>query len=366
MDGQKKKRHMLPRARWTRLHQLLHDNHGVRYFVSAVGIIVAAGMSVIIWIWQQPITQPLTLYPTAKKIIPKIYSPLTGAEVPDEATSKRHVTAVMIENSPDARPQSGLSEAGIVYEAVAEAGITRFVALYQESRPSLIGPVRSVRPYYVEWASAYDPAMAHIGGSARALELIRSGDYGVDIDQFFNASAYWRVTDRAAPHNVYTSFEKLDVLAANKGKMTSSFTGFDRTDDKKSSPPNAVRISLPISSATYNAVYDYDAKANEYLRSVGGEPHNDRERGRLHPRVVVAIQVQSIRGLEDGYREQITTTGSGTAWVFQNGTVIEARWQRSTASSPLILIGVDGKNIALNRGQTWITALPNDRAPTWQ
>ena len=181
-----KKFHGFSSLKWTRLHQLLHDNHGVRYFVIAVGIMLATGLAVLAWMWRQPEPQLPTVYtPVQKTEAPKYYSPLTGVALAEEVLTKRHVTAVMIENSPDARPQSGLKDAGIVYEAIAEGGITRFLALYQESRPGLVGPVRSVRPYYVEWGAAYDAAVAHIGGSARALQMIRSGNYGLDIDQFF-------------------------------------------------------------------------------------------------------------------------------------------------------------------------------------
>lgn len=363
------KTHMPPflGLKWTALHQLLHDNHGLRYFVIAVALLLASGLIVVTWMWQQPQPQMPIVYPeTVKKAPPVYYSPLTGAALSDEALTKRPVTAVIIENSPDARPQSGLKDAGIVYEAIAEGGITRFVALYQESRPGLVGPVRSVRPYYVEWAAAYDPAVAHIGGSKRALEMIRSGGYGVDLDQFFNAGAYWRANDRAAPHNVYTNFERLDRLNAAKGKTASTFTPIARKDDAKSETPNAVHVSVPISSRWYNVEYEYVAESNSYLRKIGGEPHMDREAGQLQPKVVITLQVSMTRAMEDGFREQIVTTGSGKAFVFQDGTVTEAVWHRPDAKSQLALVDTAGKPISLNRGQTWITAQPGSKVPSWR
>lgn len=363
-----KKFHGLSRLKWTRLHQLLHDNHGVRYFVIATAIMLATGLAVLAWMWQQPEPQLPTVYTPAPKAkeAPKFYSPLTGVAFADEAPTKRHVTAVMIENSPDARPQSGLKDAGVVYEAIAEGGITRFLALYQESRPGLIGPVRSVRPYYVEWGAAYDAAVAHIGGSKRALDMIRSGNYGLDIDQFFNAGAYWRASDRRAPHNVYTNFDNLDQLVASKGKTSSSFTPIERKEDEKSKAPNATQINLPISSAWYNIDYSYHAESNSYVRNVGGEAHNDREGGQIQPKVVVAIQVAMTREMEDGFREQIATTGSGKAYIFQDGTVTEATWQRPDVKSQITFVDASGKPLKLNRGQTWITALPNSKVPAWQ
>lgn len=357
------------RWKWTRLHQFLHDNHGVRYFVMAVAILIGSGLAVLGWMWTRPEPQMPATYAvkTMKPPAKKIYSPLTGAEVIDEAASRRQVTAVMIENSPDARPQSGLKDAGIVYEAIAEGGITRFIALYQEARPGLIGPVRSVRPYYVEWAAAYDPAVAHIGGSARALQMIRSGSYGIDIDQFFNAGGYWRASDRAAPHNVYTSFDKLDALTAAKSKTSSTFDPLPRKDDPKKKPAiTATHIVMPISSSWYEVTYDYDAASNSYKRSVGSTPHLDREGGQITPKVTVALQVQMSKGFEDGYREQIVTAGTGRAWIFQDGTITEATWSKGDPKGQISFTGADGKPLSLNRGQTWITALPNDRAPVWQ
>jgi hypothetical protein len=326
-------------------------------------------MGVLGWMWQQPQAQLPTVYntpPIKKPEPPKFYSPLTGIEVADEATTKRQVTGVMIENSPDARPQSGIKDAGVVYEAIAEGGITRFLALYQEARPALIGPVRSVRPYYVEWGAAYDIGMAHIGGSKRALDMIRSGGYGVDLDQFFNAGAYWRASDRYAPHNVYSNFDRLDALSTSKKKTSSTFTPIERKADKKAAAPDASHISLPISSATYNVTYDYDPASNSYARSVGGAPHVDREAGRITPKVAVAIEVPMTRQFEDGYREQIVTTGSGRAWIFQDGTVNAVLWQRPDVKSQLKLVDAAGKTIALNAGQTRVTALPTGKVPAWK
>lgn len=358
----------IAKLRWTAVHQFLQDKRGVRYFFATLGVTLITGIGLLVWMWQLPGASAPTAYSAATPPPkPMTYTvPLTGASVTDKALTTRPVTAVMIENSPDARPQSGLKDAGVIYEAIAEGGITRFVALYQEARPALIGPVRSVRPYYVEWASAYDPGMAHIGGSSRALQMIRSGTYGVDLDQFFNAGSYWRASDRYAPHNVYTNFDQLDALNASKNKTSSSFTALARKTDQKAKAPTASHINLPISSPLYNVDYDYEATSNSYLRKVGGEAHVDRETGQIAPKVVIALQAAMSRQLEDGYREQIVTTGTGRAWIFQDGSVSEVTWQRPEAKSQITFVDSSGKTVNLNAGQTWITALPNEKAPSWQ
>lgn len=349
----------------SRVHRFLRTKQGVGYFFAALILIIitGVGLNILLLTYQEPLAFDNSSIP---KPVPKYYSPLTGALVTDEATTKKAVTAIMIENSPDARPQSGLKDAGIVYEAVAEGGITRFIALYQESRPGLVGPVRSVRPYYVEWASAYDPATVHIGGSKRALDMIRSGNYGVDLDQFFNPGAFWRAADRSAPHNVYTNFDKLDALRESKGKASSTFTGFSREDTKTLPPRTASNVTINVSSGSFLVQYAYDEASNTYLRSHNNIPHEDREGGRISPRVVVAIKVPVSLAFEDGNREQITTIGQGQAYVFQNGAVTEGTWQRADAKSPLVLTSGDGKEIKLGRGQTWVTAIANNKAVTWQ
>lgn len=346
---------------------MLHDQHGVRYFVMALGIIVATGLGLfgVLYSHKEPVVEQSKPVVRKKVEPPKFYSPLTGVQVAGEALTKRHVTAAMIENSPDARPQSGLKDAGIVYEAIAEGGITRFIALYQESRPGLVGPIRSVRPYYVEWAAGYDAAVAHIGGSANALAMIRSGNYGVDLDQFFNAGTYWRASDRYAPHNVYTDFDRLDALSAVKGKTASTFTGFVRKEDKKAAAPNATAINIAVSSGSYNVAYGYDSASNSYVRSQGGAPHTDREAGQIQPKVAVVLRIETSTIFEDGNRQSYQVIGSGHAYVFQDGTVQEGTWHKADSRGPLVLKDAAGADIALNRGQTWITAIAPGKAVTW-
>ncbi|HSE29795.1 MAG TPA: DUF3048 domain-containing protein [Candidatus Saccharimonadales bacterium] len=300
-------------------------------------------------------------------VYPEIFrSPLTGGKVATEELTKRQVTAIMIENSPDARPQSGLRDSGVVFEAIAEGGITRFLALYQEQRPSLIGPVRSVRPYYVDWLASFDAAVAHIGGSANALKEVRNGQYK-DIDQFFNAQAYWRATDRYAPHNVYTDFDHLDELNQSKGFTSSSFTAWPRKIDSPPPAPKVTKIDVDVSSPTFDVHYDYDPASNTYLRSFGtGEPHEDREAGRIAPKVVVVMKVPSSIAFEDGYREQMATVGTGQAYFFQDGQIIEGFWNKPNQKAPISFYDKLGQSIVFNEGQIWITVTDPDKDVTWQ
>ncbi len=340
---------------------------------------------------------PKKVMPTAKTKIVKppapkpILSPLTGIPV-SAAQQKLPVIGVMIENSPDARPQSGLKDAGVVYEAIAEAGITRFLALYQEAHPSNVGPIRSSRPYYLDWAMAFDAAYAHVGGSPDALQRIK--DIGVrDMDQFFNPVAYHRVTSRYAPHNVYSSIDQLTDLAVSKGYDTSTFTGFERKAEKpykpatdtpsptpsissgsKSSTPKPATdtrtpvntIDFSISSAYYGDHYEYDGATNTYKRSEGGAVHMDADSNtQLAPKVVIALAMPYSL-MDDGYHSMYTTTGSGKMYVFQDGTVVSGTWSKGQPKDQFVFNDDAGKVIQLNSGQTWISVVADAGKVTYQ
>lgn len=360
-----------PKARFgTRFVYWIHYHRKLAVALSVIVVLLlGAGLAGILYSLNSKEPEPVAVnQPTPQPETPpvKYYSPLTGKEVKNQAATTQAVTGIMIENSPDARPQSGLKNSGVVFEAIAEGGITRFLVLYQQEKPKLIGPVRSVRMYYVDWVAAFNASVAHIGGSARALSEVRNGKYR-DIDQFFNPGAYWRATDRYAPHNVYTNFSKLDALNKSKGYTTSEFTGFTRKDSEAAPSPTASSISVTISSFLYNSSYKYDASSNTYKRSQGGALHKDREDGQISPRVVIVMKVPTERVLEDGYREQIKTIGSGKAYIFQDGGVQEVTWKKAGRTKQITFTDSDGKDVPLARGQTWITAVPSTTGGvTWR
>ena len=355
---------------WKRLQSWLHRHHKIVYIICGVLIVVLSALGVF-FILNKKVAAPkpavVAVKAPAPKPVIKYYSPLTGLLVADSATTTQPVTAVMIENSPDARPQSGIKNSGLVFEAIAEGGITRFMVLYQQEKPQMIGPVRSLRIYDAEWLAAFNSGIAHVGGSAAALVEVRNGSYR-DLDQFFNSSYYWRSSDRYSPHNVYTSFAKLDAMNAAKGFNSSSFTGFSRVDGKPSATPTATQIAVHISGPTYDSTYAYNATTNTYARSQAGAPHLDREDGQITPSTIVAIRVDETSILQDGYREQITTIGSGQATIFQNGTEQVVVWHKDSKAAQMTFTdAVTGKDAPLVRGQTWVVAVPNDSGSvTWK
>ncbi|MEX1995435.1 MAG: DUF3048 domain-containing protein [Candidatus Saccharimonadales bacterium] len=330
----------------------------------AVLIVLAGTASALLW-WKTG-SGPISTFShknTTKPAEP-ILSPLTGVEVPAEL-AKRPVTAIMVENSLAARPQSGLRSAGIVFEAIAEGGITRFLVLFQESDPKYVGPVRSLRPYYIDWAVPFDAGIAHVGGSPQALKQIRKKGMK-DLDQFFNPGSYWRVSSRSSPHNVYTSFDKLDKLNKSKGFKTSNFTSWPRKKDAKIATPTASTIDFSISSALYNVRYSYDAKSNSYYRRMGGEKHTatikerDLKPKQLHPKVIIAL-VMDYGLASDGHHSTYDTAGGGKAYIFQDGGVTVGVWKKKSRESQFRFLTTENQPISLNAGQAWVTIVGDKR-----
>ncbi len=307
------------------------------------------------------------------------YSPLTGMETNFKDVASAEVTCIMIENSTSARPQSGLRAAGIVYEAIAEGGISRFMAVYQENKPEYIGPVRSARLTFVHFAKQYQCGYMHMGGASNAINELRLAGYR-DINAGFYEEKYVSrkiSRGRYAPHNVYTRFSWIDKLNFEKGWTSSTFTPFARIQPdtiNEVTTRDAQIINIKLSGdSSYNPSFNYDVNSNTYLRShQRGGAHMDRaEDGTLtqiSPNVVIAMKVHVIPRANDvnGYSDHVTY-GEGDAFVFQDGTVTAAKWRRDSPDQPLKFYNSDNIEILLNRGQTWITAYPDTiGSVTWQ
>jgi hypothetical protein len=299
-----------------------------------------------------------------------VASNLTGLQV-SPAINKLPITAVMIENSLDAQPESGLGEAGVVFEAIAEGGITRFVALFQANNQTSIGPVRSARPYFISWMLGFDADYAHVGGSPEAETDISL--WGVkDMDQFYNSNYYQRISTREAPHNVYTTPAELTQLEQSKGGSytTSSFTSWTRKPASPLKTPTTTSINLDLSNSDYNVSYAYDASTNTYNRDTGGSPQVDAYTNKqVSVPVVIAIVVPESNGPLDGlnaYYSEYQTVGSGTAYVFQDGGVSVGTWSKSSNNSQILFTTTSGKPLALNPGEVWVTAVSSASEVSYQ
>jgi len=309
----------------------------------------------------------------------------------------------MIENHAEARPQSGLSRADIVYEAVAEGGITRFLAVYYcggSAQDILIGPVRSARIYYVDFASEYgdSPLYVHIGGAndfsgsgdthpkARALEQIQSYGWGRynDIDHASitakestyedSSLTFWRDYERlpgvATEHTMYSTTDKLWWIAEGRGLTNVDEEG-DSWDEvfvswkfKEEAGSNErgdvddIKFNFWGGYGEYGVNWQYNKESNEYLRYNGGQPHKDKNNDEQLKTKTVIVQFMQERGSIDRNKHILyTTTGTGNALVFQDGQAIKATWSKAKRESRTIF-KAGGKEIELNPGPIWIEIVP--------
>jgi hypothetical protein len=339
------------------------------WFVSSLSVLICGCIVAFVLnhAGAKPVANAVSVKPASKPVVvapTTVASTLSGLPV-SPSLNQNPVTGVMIENTLDARPQSGLSQAGVVFEAIAEGGITRFLALYQDQAPASLGPVRSARPYYVEWAMGFNAGYAHVGGSPDALADIKAWNTR-DLDEFNNAGAYHRITSRQAPHNMYTSMAALNQLEASKGYTSNNFSGFPRKAAAPAKVPAVKTINLTMSGPTYDVQYAYNPATNSYNRSEGGAPQIDANtNSQLSPQVVIAIVVPETRGALDAsnaYYSDYASIGSGQAYVYQDGNVTTGQWSKTSPTSQITFKDATGKSIALNPGQTWITAVtsPSD------
>ena len=336
--------------------------------------------------------------PTAKKsrIDPSIprteVCPLNGAlftKQEKDIWSTRRPLAVMIENHLDSRPISGLSSADIVYEAVAEGGITRFLTIYYCEQPEIVGSVRSARIYFIKLLQGFghNPLYAHVGGAntdgpADALGYI--GELGWssynDLNQFSVPFPYFwrdyeRLPNRATEHTVYSSTTKLWQYAKDKRELTDvdsegikwneKFTPWKFIDDAKVADRGTVtKIDFGFwdnLASDFSVVWNYSSSANDYRRVNGGVPHIDKNTNTVLQAKNVIVMFAKESPANDGYEGGhilYKTIGTGDSVVFQNGKAIKGTWQKDDEESLIKFYDSNDKEISIVRGQVFIEILP--------
>ncbi len=287
---------------------------------------------------------------------------IDGQEVKTEAESNLYPVAIMVENMVDSWPQSGLDKANLVIEAITEASIPRFVAFYvSNDEIKKIGPVRSTRPYYLDWIEPFEPLYMHVGGAPEALQKIRSGKYDlIDLDQFFWSQYYWRDKWRYAPHNVYTSSELIAEALTKKGLEVSAdypVWKYKKDLEPDSRPETVNDIKVNFSTQYYKVRWVYNREENDYIRYQNGEIHKMSDGEWLKAKNVV-VQVNHMVVIDDLGRKKIDTLGQGQAWVYRDGEKIEATWEKETINDGLKYFDNDGNEIEFNGGTTWIEVIP--------
>jgi hypothetical protein len=299
---------------------------------------------------------------------------------------------VMIENHQNARPQSGLTYADTVYEAVAEGGITRFLAIFYCQDAIQVGPVRSARTYFIDFASEYGdfPLYAHVGGANQpglADAISQLTDYGWtgynDLNQFsIGFPVFWRDYQRLGhdtdtEHTMYSTTQKLWDYAKTNRKLTNvdengnawdkTFQPYDFKDDAAVSQrgkSQSAHLEFWTGDKNYYVDWTYDPKTNLYNRNVGGVPHIDRDNNKqLTAKTIVILSMQESSA-NDGYENNVhllyRDKGTGKATILMDGKKITGTWQKSKRAARTIILDSSGTPIEFNRGKIWFEILPLD------
>jgi hypothetical protein len=317
---------------------------------------------------------------------PPAYEDLSGVATTAEL-AHRYPIAVMIDDSPAARPQAGLSAASVVWQAPAEGGIPRYMAIFQSGTPARIGPVRSARLYFVRWAAEWKAVYLHAGGPP-PLRAYLAGHQTLVLDVPGRATR--RLGFRAAPHNLYTEGERLRRFAERTKRATAQRLAYDPTapgrlqlfrDAALEGDRGPDRGTIRITYTSEIVTYRYDRASNTWLRSVDGRDQHDAvataNRGygaigsgpRIAPTTVVVMIVpirrsKSIEGPALG-RLEADSLGTNTAWVFADGRVTKGTWRKKTPTDRTRFFDAGGNEIAFPRGQIFIQVVPRASATSF-
>nr|WP_295973512.1 DUF3048 domain-containing protein [uncultured Bacillus sp.] len=283
--------------------------------------------------------------------------PLTGIGSEEEISGR--AVAVMVNNHPAARPQSGLTKADIVYEVLAEGNVTRFLAIFQSEQPERIGPVRSARDYYIHLAKGYDALYIAHGNSVTAKNLLKSGYIDNLNGLYYDGTLFERVRFRKAPHNSYIRFDNIIKGAKQNDydldQEPDSLTFLSEKEVKKLSGEAADKVSISYYENTFSSSFEFDEDLQKYKRFSNGEQTVDYDTDDpvLVDNVFVVETPHKIVS-DEGHRD-INLTLGGRAFLFQKGKMLEVEWENENGR---ILPYLNGNPVGLVPGKTWINIIP--------
>ncbi len=305
----------------------------------------------------EPSTEVPTAPPTTEA--PAIVNPLTGEPDYDEALLKNRPVFVSVENHPDARPQWGLTSSDIVWEMVAEGGITRMLLMYADSSrlPDKIGPTRSARHYFVELVEGFDAIFVHFGGSPLGYSYIN--DHGVDHIDGMSDSGFSRDTSRgvSSEHTAYTTKGSVINNIEKKGFRTTLESEYENpfkfnNTDVKLADGNCTEITVPH-SASYTYKYTYNAEEKVYYSTLNGNKFMDDNGTQQHFENVIVLYA-NITSLGDSKGRMTIDFSSGDGVYASNGTYQKITWEKGNADDMLKLYTADGTPLSLNQGRSYI------------
>jgi len=295
----------------------------------------------------------------------------------DENTERRHIdgvfvsageenifpVAVIIDNYEEARPSHGLARANLVIEAPTEAGIPRFLAIYANAEEiKEIGPVRSARPYYLDWAKEFGALFMHVGGSPEALHKIKK--YNVfSLNEYYNEWYYWRDPNRYMPHNVFSSSKLISkALEDLKVEDGSDYKSWDYKPEAEMDQRGENRQEITFNFSArfgddYEVIWLYHKEQNAYARFQDGHMHQDMD-GKSMAAKNIIIQFCTVEILDEVGRRRIGTIGEGKALVFRDGKTIEGTWKKADRNSRTLYYDENSDEVEFNAGTSWVEVLP--------
>jgi hypothetical protein len=276
-------------------------------------------------------------------------APLSNTPDPDGVARGRSSLAVKIENTPEARPQSGLDVADIVYEEVVEGGITRFWAVFNSGAPGHVGPVRSVRHMDPDIVSPLGGVVTFSGGTEPNVALIRQAPV-VTVDENNAGDAFYRERSREAPHNLYGRPELLWQRGGQPVPPNPLFEYLKPGEHFNGEPVKLIKVGF---QAGYDPTYAYDAKSGSWKRSYGFARHDAESGQQIAPRNLIIQFVQYVGAGGEGQ-----LIGSGDAWVLSRGRMVKGRWSKGSPTEATKFTDPFGAPIRLRSGQTWVELLP--------
>lgn len=304
---------------------------------------------------EKPIEQEEVIPEVEKQL--RYHFPLTGVGSEDKVEGR--AVAVVVNNHPKARPQSGLHQADIIYELLAEGNVTRFLAIFQSEHPDNIGPIRSAREYYVELAKGYNSLFVAHGYSPEAEKMLKRGYVDNINGMQYDGSLFKRANFRVAPHNSYISFENILKGAEQNNfdmkNAPSSLTFLTEDELEALEGPAANTVHISYYDQTFNSSFEYDHTLEKYKRFTNGVQmvDYDSEEQVLVDNVFVVETTHQV--VDDAGRRDIDLISGGNAYLFQKGQMTAVEWKNKDGK---ILPYLNGEEVGLVPGKTWINVIP--------
>jgi hypothetical protein len=285
---------------------------------------------------------------------PAPVAPELGLPDPTGESLSRPALWVKIENTPEARPQTGLDEADVVYEQVTEAGITRFITLFNSQLPDALGPIRSTRAMDSDVVAPLGGVFAYSGGIPQSVDLINHAPVDA-VDETRAAAAMFRDRSQRAPHNLYGRAGDLVALGGDQPRpIPPLFSYLAAGQAFAGDPVSAVRVDF---DAPYAPIYTFDPSSHTWLRSIGFTPFTAASGQQIAPTNVIVQFVPCCLPVPEG--GIYMTVGTGEAWVFSDGKMVKGTWTRNDRSEVTMFLDDNNQPIRLNPGRTWVEFVPN-------